>query len=191
MPTVENFRAALNDVAADTPPLPSAQLLRAGRRLRRRRRVLAGCGTALAVAGIATGAGLVAAPSSPPPAPLAQTSSPAAEASSPAPAAIDLSALDAALVGDAQSGVVISDGPTNGAHVFHVRRDFGQTTLPPAGAGATTRLFSGVGVRITSVDKQVRYEWISSSEVRWTLTTDVPVDDDFLGGAVRLLNERD
>lgn len=56
MPTVDDLRTALNDLAADTPGLSSDDMLRAGRRFRTRRRVMAVSGATLVVAaGLAFG----------------------------------------------------------------------------------------------------------------------------------------
>jgi hypothetical protein len=52
MPTVDDLRFALNDLAADTPGLSSELMLREGKRLRTRRRLLT-TGGALVVAGVA------------------------------------------------------------------------------------------------------------------------------------------
>jgi hypothetical protein len=52
MPTVDDLRTALNDLAADTPGLSSELMLRQGRRLRTRRRLVAS-GGAIVAAGVA------------------------------------------------------------------------------------------------------------------------------------------
>ncbi|MFG1608685.1 hypothetical protein [Actinoplanes sp. NPDC049265] len=52
MPTVDDLRTALNDLATDTPGLSSELMLRQGKRLRTRRRLFA-TGGVLALAGVA------------------------------------------------------------------------------------------------------------------------------------------
>ena len=183
MPTVENFRAALNDVAADTLPLASAQVLLAGRRLRLRRRVLAGCGTALAVAGIATGAGLLAAPSAPAPEPLAQASSPAATSPGSTPVMEDAAALLEGL----ENGAV-ADGK---GRILGLGRKRDTTELPPADARATTRTIRGIEVQMTPGMNWTRYDWISPGKVHWAVVADLPLDDDVLGSAIGKLNSKD
>jgi hypothetical protein len=55
MPTVHDLRTALNDVAADTPGLSSADMLRAGRAFRTRRRALATSSALVVLAGLGFG----------------------------------------------------------------------------------------------------------------------------------------
>lgn len=78
MPTVDDLRAALNDLAADTQGLSSSEVLRGGKRLRTRQRLMAYGGAAVAVAGVAVGAMQLSTP--PPVVPNVGISTPAVSA---------------------------------------------------------------------------------------------------------------
>lgn len=186
MPTTEDLRTALSDLATRTDPLPAADLLRRGRRHRLNRRLLAASGSAAAVVAVVAAVAwgpwrpaaepvpVVAAPATSEPVPVTSAVPPApALRFTFGPEENDEPGVRASVITDRTVPADIAED------MYWLHRVPGDKT--PADAGAETDL-GGVRVRMTK-DKidagyQRQLDWTADGN-RYILTvTDVRGDDD-------------
>jgi hypothetical protein len=165
MTTTEELRTAMNELAAETPPLHSGDLLRQGRRYRARRRLMAGGGAVAAALGVVVAVNVL---------PVQLDTAPVPTGTGPVVVATGLAPDDRFVFGKEEytgSGfrTMITDrqlppydrdqGPPPQQAELTLLRWPGETTLAPAPTGGQVRTITVSGVTVRIHEEKSRNGW--------------------------------
>jgi hypothetical protein len=192
MPTLDHLRAAMNDVAADTPALSSSELLRAGKRRQTRNRALSGAGVVVAITGIAFAAAQLIGPGSPGPqtaaAPATATTAPGISSAAVVPDTPPVQRFAFGPETKSEKNVFeseITDQQAPGGAdkaILSVWRIAGDRKLA-APDGSKVRRLEVAGIKVRVQEEKTANGWIRSYEFlargnRWVVQADPYTTDD-------------